>query len=164
MDEAIFLLEPILKHGWFLKGSKPSCPVNWSRGKECVFGALSFGNGGKLISKQAKKINSENFIEYVQCLLDKNGSQVLFVDNAPWHTSYKTSGFLEEVRDCIEPMYLPPYSPELNPVEPGWKVVRSKLANRLFENTSELRESLGKALDEVQLNINEQRYLTGQIS
>ncbi|KXA88764.1 hypothetical protein AKJ48_03450 [candidate division MSBL1 archaeon SCGC-AAA261O19] len=78
MDEAIFLLEPILKHGWFLKGSKPSCSVNWSRGKECVFGAMTPGNGGKLLSKQAKKINSENFIEYVQYLLDENGSQVLY--------------------------------------------------------------------------------------
>ncbi|KXA97363.1 hypothetical protein AKJ39_03380 [candidate division MSBL1 archaeon SCGC-AAA259J03] len=160
IDESIFRIEPIVKHGWFLKGSKPSCPVNWSRGKECVFGAINFENGDKLISKQAKRINSKTFIEFTQKLMKDIGSFVLVMDNAPWHTSRKASGFLEEVRDCVEPVHLPPYSPELNPVELYWKVLRSNLANRLFKNTSGLRKSLEKALNGVQLNINKQRYLT----
>ncbi|KXB03726.1 hypothetical protein AKJ47_01770 [candidate division MSBL1 archaeon SCGC-AAA261G05] len=74
IDESIFRIEPIVKHGWFLKGSKPSCPVNWSRGKECVFGALNFENGGKLMSKQAKRINSKTFIEFAQLLMRDIGS------------------------------------------------------------------------------------------
>jgi hypothetical protein len=48
----------------------------------------------------------------------------LFMDNAPIHTS-------DEIRPMIENrgyqcVYLPPYSPELNPIEQFWAIVKNK--------------------------------------
>lgn len=48
----------------------------------------------------------------------------LIMDNAPIHTSDSIRRFIESRgHGCV---YLPPYSPELNPIEPFWSVVKSK--------------------------------------
>lgn len=47
------------------------------------------------------------------------------MDNAPIHTPYNIKRFIETHNyRCV---YLPPYSPELNPIEKFWYVVKSKL-------------------------------------
>lgn len=55
---------------------------------------------------------------------------VLVIDGAGWH---KTGGELC-VPGNVTLVHLPPYSPELNPVETVWSYLRSnKLSNRVFE-------------------------------
>lgn len=56
---------------------------------------------------------------------------VLTVDGAGWH---KTGGRLV-VPHNITLLHLPPYSPELNPVENVWAFLRAnKLSNRVFDS------------------------------
>ncbi len=45
-------------------------------------------------------------------------------------------------------VFLPSYSPELNPVEQVWKALRKELANRIFESLEELEEAVCEALRE----------------
>jgi hypothetical protein len=67
---------------------------------------------------------------------------LLVVDNAGWHRS---AGLV--VPDNIELLYLPPYSPELNPVERLWLALRSRhLSNRVFESIEDLEHSAANAL------------------
>ena len=55
---------------------------------------------------------------------------VLGVDGAGWHQL----GRRLQVPQNITLLHLPPYSPELNPVENVWAYLRSnKLSNRIFE-------------------------------
>jgi transposase len=55
---------------------------------------------------------------------------VLVLDGAGWH---QTGGELR-VPANISLLHLPPYAPELNPVENLWAFLRSnKLANRVFD-------------------------------
>ena len=55
---------------------------------------------------------------------------VLVIDGAGWH---QPGGRLK-VPQNITLLHLPPYSPELNPVENVWAYLRSnKLSNRVFE-------------------------------
>ncbi len=56
-----------------------------------------------------------------------NGA-VVIMDNAPFHTSERVQKSVEAT-DCLLE-YLPPYSPDLNPIEHKWaqaKVLRRKL-------------------------------------
>ncbi|KXB03156.1 hypothetical protein AKJ45_02375 [candidate division MSBL1 archaeon SCGC-AAA261F19] len=145
--------------GWFPRQSKPICPVNWSRAKETIFGALDIENGGKLTAERRKKINSEEFVGFARSLMDTYGDFFLMLDGAPWHRSRRTSGFIEEVRDCIEPIWLPPYSPELNPVEQYWRVLKRHLSNRLFESTEEFRQVVEKEISDLYVGINKLHYL-----
>lgn len=53
---------------------------------------------------------------------------ILIMDNAVWHKS-KTLNIPEN----IELMFIPPYIPELNPIEQIWKEIREKVfANEVF--------------------------------
>ena len=56
---------------------------------------------------------------------------LLTVDGAGWHRT----GDKLRVPDNITVLHLPPYSPELNPVENVWAYLRSnKLSNRVFDS------------------------------
>ena len=58
----------------------------------------------------------------------------LVLDGAGWHDS---ADFV--MPDNITPMVLPPYSPELNPVENIWEYLRkNKLANRLYDTYEDI--------------------------
>ena len=62
----------------------------------------------------------------------------LIMDGAGWH---KSKGLI--VPENIEIIYLPPYSPELNPVERLWLHIKSHvLRNKLYESLGELEGSL----------------------
>jgi transposase len=48
--------------------------------------------------------------------------------------------------DHLVPLPLPPDSPELNPAEPIFRVLRPKLANRIFETSAELEDAIAAHL------------------
>ena len=58
---------------------------------------------------------------------------VLVLDSAGWHTAPNLA-----VPDGIRLVYLPPYSPELQPAEHLWPVLDEPLANKDFETLADL--------------------------
>jgi DDE superfamily endonuclease len=58
---------------------------------------------------------------------------VLVVDRAGWHTSAQV-----EVPEGLVLVYLPPYSPELQPAERLWELADAPLANRVVADLDEL--------------------------
>jgi len=67
---------------------------------------------------------------------------VVTLDGAGWH---QTGGKLR-VPDNISLLPLPPYSPELNPVENVWQFLRqNQLSNRVFESYDAIVEACCKA-------------------
>ncbi|MFV2014301.1 MAG: transposase, partial [Candidatus Heimdallarchaeota archaeon] len=62
----------------------------------------------------------------------------MVVDNASWHKRKKVKKFLEE-NPRIELTYLPPYSPELNPIEKFWNILKHSLTkNRYYKRLKDL--------------------------
>lgn len=47
---------------------------------------------------------------------------------------------------CI---YIPPYSPELNPIEQFWAVVKSKVKRSQFKNTEDLKTRISEACNAI---------------
>ena len=64
------------------------------------------------------------------------------INNTEWHDS-------QDIKKCdnIVPLFLPPYSPELNPVEYVWHYVKDhyRFKNRIFENMDQVEEQLVEA-------------------
>ncbi len=58
---------------------------------------------------------------------------VLALDNAGWHGPARL-----QFPDGIIPVYLPPYSPELQPAEHLWQLIDEPLANKYFETLDAL--------------------------
>ena len=60
----------------------------------------------------------------------KGRHAVVVMDRAAWHTTNKITCF-----DNVIPMPLPPYAPELNPVEQLWLNIKQRyLSNRTFKD------------------------------
>ena len=70
---------------------------------------------------------------------------ILVMDRAGWHTTKQLA-----VPENVTLVYLPPYSPELNPVELIWRYLRQRyLSNRVYPD----RESLEKAVADAWLRL-----------
>jgi transposase len=71
---------------------------------------------------------------------------VLLIDNAPWHAGEPIRQALAD-HPHLELKRLPSYSPQLNPIERFWKVLRRRAThNRLFDTLADLRRSLRSSL------------------
>jgi transposase len=77
---------------------------------------------------------------------DRHKRVVLLIDNAPWHAGEPVQQALAD-NPHLELKRLPSYSPQLNPIERFWKVLRRRAThNRLFETLADLRRSLRNSL------------------
>lgn len=89
----------------------------------------------------------------------KDKKIMVILDQAGWHKSQMLSK-----TDNIELVFLPPYSPELNPVEKLWQRLRRHVCrNKSFESEEELMDQLTVALNNMKkkdyLNLCKSNYL-----
>jgi hypothetical protein len=77
---------------------------------------------------------------------ERFGRVVLTIDNAPWHRGPLINAALAE-NPHLEFKRLPSYSPQLNPIERFWKVLRRRAThNRLFDTLADLKRSVRASL------------------
>ena len=77
------------------------------------------------------------------------------MDNAPWHKKmYRliVNEKLDEysdIRDKVEFILLPPYSPDLNPIEQVWRITRRENThNVFFESIESLKSTVDNAFSQ----------------
>ena len=71
---------------------------------------------------------------------------VLLIDNAPWHRGRPIDEAMGD-NPHLEFKRLPSYSPQLNPIERFWKVLRRRAThNRLFDTLADLKTSIRASL------------------
>jgi len=87
---------------------------------------------------------------------------VILIDNAPWHGGQPVDAAMAE-NPHLEFKRLPPYSPQLNPVERFWRVLRRRAThNRLFDTLADLKRSVRNSLCYFQTMRGAVRRLLGQ--
>lgn len=87
----------------------------------------------------------EGWVEH--CLLPElTAGKVIVMDNYSIHKSNKTKGIIENAGCKI--VFLPPYSPDLNPIEKFWAWIKNKVRN-LLPNSSSLEDAICEAFKEV---------------
>lgn len=86
--------------------------------------------------------------EFLAAVRLKRGETIILVmDNAPWHKKAKrlieSEPEYADIRKKITIVSLPPYSPDLNPIEQVWRVTRrEKTHNRFWQNLEALTTTL----------------------
>ena len=77
---------------------------------------------------------------------ERFGRVVLLIDNAPWHRGKLIDEALAD-NPHLGFRRLPSYSPQLNPIERFWKVIRRRAThNRLFDTIADLKRSVRASL------------------
>lgn len=88
--------------------------------------------------------NTEVFNAWLSQVLipELSPGQIIIMDNASFHKSAKTKELIEAAGCKL--LYLPPYSPELNPIEKTWANIKGKIRGFL-ETGKNLRSSIDHA-------------------
>lgn len=140
-DEMASKLHPHKGYIW-TREKKPCIETACSHEKTYVVGGVS-PETGEIYTLTHEKFNSVVYISFLRMLLSSlQGTIYLVTDNHPSHHSKATQGFLEQ-NTRIQIIYLPEYSPDLNPQEEFWNYLRKKfLNNKVFKSVSEMAEGV----------------------
>ena len=64
------------------------------------------------------------------------------LDNASYHKSKAVREYVESTEGDVELEFLPPYTPQLNPVAAVWRDLKRRLAGRFFRSAGELKAAI----------------------
>lgn len=120
------------------KGVKPICTYQNVFKSTYVFGAFSPYNGDGLLM-ELPYCNGENFQIFLNELSNKNPDEfkVVVLDNGAFH---KWKGL--EIPENISLVFLPPYSPELNPAELVWLNMKRTTTNIIYKTMEDLKQAI----------------------
>ena len=133
IDESGFIKDALRTHGYQAKGSRCQGVHDW-QGKTVVQAIGALLEGSLLtVCLIAGMVNGAVFKAWLaQDLLPKlTTSCVVVMDNATFHKVDGISELIEKAGHQL--LYLPPYSPDLNPIERKWAQVKA-LRNKLRTN------------------------------
>lgn len=117
--------------------NKPRIVKNTQRVKANTFGFYSL-NGVSLVDfhDDSKKENVCLFLERIRERNDKR-KIIIIIDNFQSHHAYDTIEYAE--MPDIHLVFLPPYSPDLNPIEYIWKDVKKEISTHFIACKEEMR-------------------------
>ncbi len=99
------------------------------------------GESFSLIMPNMNTDNMNKFLEeFKKFLGDKE--VVMIMDNASFHKSKRL-----KIPEGIDIEYIPPYSPELNPVERVFQEIKKYIKNLVFDSIDEMVEKLSEVLN-----------------
>ena len=134
---------------WAEKGSAPK--VMSKPGKDNVsYSGFVIPETGELVVTKPTWFNYETVIQslrdFIRAKPCPDGKRYcIILDNAPWHKKAIRLIWKEEqqeyadIREALDYLSLPPYSPDLNPIEQVWrKTRREKTHNKYFDGLPKL--------------------------
>jgi transposase len=142
-DESRFGRISAPRRCWAPKGIRPECPAQFIREYMYAYAAVS-PHDGVLDSLVLPEVNAEAMSIFLQEVSARHPEEfiLMLLDGAGWHTAKAL-----KVPENIKLLPLPPYSPQLNPMENIWDEIREKwFPNKVFGNLDAVIELLVEAL------------------
>ena len=144
------MLNPVLSSGWIRKGRDFDVKTNSGRERVNINGAIEVKTL-KVVSRSCRRVNGSSMCDLLRAIRIRHPKAKrihLILDNAPYN---KSNGLKDVARELkIEIMYLPVYSPNLNPIERMWKFMKKKvMANRYFPDIETFQRELMLFLREI---------------
>lgn len=131
--------------GWIRTGSDKAIKTTGSRTRINIVGAIRLGHlQDAVIEQYEKTVNGESIIDFfnkVRAFYPNSDVINLILDGAGYHRSGEVKEAAKRLN--IKLHYLPPYSPNLNPIERLWKVMNEHARNgEYFATTKEFRQKI----------------------
>jgi transposase len=114
-----------------------------TRKSVALFGAVNLC-GGQMIAHFNPIFEAQSFLAFLKGLVRRRArakKMMVITDNAAYHHAAGLHGWLKDNRDTFELLFLPPYSPDLNPIERVWKLLRRLCTHNEYFPELELLEN-----------------------
>ncbi len=147
-DEMRYGLHPLLRKMWSLVGRRVIAPVERRFKWGYLFGAIEVESGSSefLFTDGVTKDFDCAFLTQIS-QSDPDCEHVVIGDGAGFHH--------KENQQCDQPipanihiLTLPPYSPELNPIEKLWDILKDKICTRHWSDMEQLERAITEVLQE----------------
>ncbi len=130
LDESGFDLNMKKEYGWKAKGQRLYANRSGNRKGKRITVISAYSNQTKqLIAPMYFEGNTDTeiFNQWIEEFLipELKPNQTVIMDNASFHKSPRTTELVESAKCSL--LYLPPYSPDFNPIEQKWGHVKSSV-------------------------------------
>ncbi len=150
-DEVLLFMDAVhptqatkITSGWIRTGSDKPIKTTGSRTRLNIIGAIELGHLSNAVIQHAEQVNSEticDFLSHVRSAHSERSTIHLVLDGAGYHRSHAV---IEKAKELDITLHtLPPYSPNLNPIERLWKVMNEHARNnQYFATAAEFRQKI----------------------
>lgn len=137
-DESRIGLITIRRRRITCKGIKPIGPIQYQHQSFWLYGVVE-PNTGDSFFLELPRADTQGFQYFLDALSQRHPKvlHVIFLDQARFHSA---QGLV--VPHNVLLLALPPYSPELNPMERVWEYIKDDIAWELFNELFELSDRL----------------------
>lgn len=142
-DEARFGQQNTTTRIWAEKGTRPRVVQQQQYIYAYLFGAVCVTNGNTeaIIAPFSNMDVMKEHLTLISKATASDRHAVVIMDGASWHQEY-----LEDEHSNLSIIHIPPYSPELNPIEQVWSWLRqNEIANRTFKDYEDIVEKCSSA-------------------
>jgi len=148
-DEELFFMDAVHPEfqskavcGWIKKGEVKTLPTTSAQYRMHFIGAVSLKKMD-LFVQEYETVDADSMITFFTALEASSKATTihLICDNGRSNKNKKVEEYLKNSR--IKVHYLPPYSPNLNPIERLWKILREKKTyNKCYEKFADFKEEI----------------------
>lgn len=156
-DEARFGQQNTTSKIWAKKGTRPRVVKQQQFLSTHIFGAVcpATGQTEAIIAPYLSKDIMKQHLQLISDATPCGRHAVVIVDRASWHMGNVGEGIKN-----VSVIPLPPYSPELNPVEQIWAWMRDReLSNRTFSDYDDIVEQVSRAWNVFRSNITNVKHM-----
>ena len=141
-DETRYGLLPVMSKRITLPGIKPVAKIDYSYESVYLYGAVEPQTGERFflefshLTADCFQIFMNKFSETFPASLN-----LLVLDNGRFHHAKSL-----EIPENVVLLFLPPYSPELNPIERLWQDIKAKLLTQAYETLEAMQTKVTEIL------------------
>jgi len=147
-DETELRRFPPLRRAWMPVGKQRPVRVPDQNGKFFLYGALDIGSG-EVITEAHPKGKTCYMKAFLETVLAEIAGPILLVwDRASWHVSEAIQDLIA-AHDRLEVLLLPSRTPEANPVEDLWRVLKNRVAANLEQSLDALEAACERFFEQL---------------
>ena len=162
MDESGFNLHIAPLRRWARRGIRPVQAVPTNRGVNVSLLMCISSEGIVFHMVKRGAFKAADFVAFLQALANRlpavrNREVCLVMDNARIHHARATTAFLHE--NNINHIFLPPYSPELNPIENVFGVLKARYRRRgVVHSEGQMKRRIKIVIDQMNEDLDVQTF------
>jgi len=153
VDESMIRDYQALSRIWFPVGKQKKIKTFGKHWGAKLIGSLDYETG-EVFCRTYEQYTAKEFLSFLKSVVFKYRKKkiTLILDNAKIHHAELIQPFLEQHKDVLTLVFLPPYSPNLNLIEGLWGWLKESVVNNVFfQSVKEIKAEVFKFVEKINL-------------